>query len=89
MRLSEPRMRIDIKADCSGGTGPDLSAYPHLVYAPRQWGDGVRCGSNGAAVEVVAADAATDPIQAVAARHGVTIREVLDALCYAQANGLT
>jgi hypothetical protein len=88
MHLAESPVKANLKGTCTAGIGPDLTGYPHLVYAPRQWGDGVRVGSNGAPIEAIAADAMSGSIMRVACVHGVTVFEALDALCYARANGL-
>ena len=88
MHIAESPAKIQLRGASSGGTGPDLTGYPHLVYAPAQWGDGVRCGSNGAFATDVAEDAARMPIERVAKIHSITLREALDSLCYARATRL-
>jgi hypothetical protein len=80
------------RGKCEGGTGPDLSRYPTLTYAPLQWGEGIRTGSKGVPVDAIAADAlangAVDQIDDLMTRHSATFAEVLDSLDYARANGL-
>ena len=80
MRIAEAPMKIEIKAECTGGCYcPDLAAYPHLVYAPRQWGEGVRIASNGVDALAVAAAAEQAPTQTVAKAYNISVVEVLDA----------
>jgi hypothetical protein len=88
MRIAEAPMVPRLRGTSTGGTGPDLTGYPHLTYAPAQWGDGVRLASNGAAVSPIAACAAERPIEYAATIYGISPAEVLDALRYARANGL-
>ena len=47
MLLAESGVKADLRGTATAGTGPDLTGYPHLVYAPGQWGPGVRVASNG------------------------------------------
>ena len=80
MHVAETPMKIEIKADCKGGDyGTDLTGYPHLVYAPQQWGDGVRIASNGADALSVAAAAEQVPTQTVAKAYNISVAEVLEA----------
>lgn len=88
LKLAESPVIARLTGGCSAGSGPDLTGYPHLVYAPAQWGEGVRCGSNGIRATAVADTAQHDPIEQVAADYGVSLHEVVDSLRYARANGL-
>lgn len=71
--------------------GVRLDAYPGLVYAPAQWGPGVRVECNGTPVEeIVAAVADAGPeadLHALAARFGCSEAHVVDALLYAREVG--
>lgn len=75
---------------CTGGSGPDLAAYPSLTHAPDQWGDFVACASNGTHVNTVAAALAAEPAgittEDLAAKLGLSPGEVADALAYHAAN---
>jgi hypothetical protein len=84
--LSEPKLIPRLRGTAGSGTGPDLTGYPHLVYAPAQWGQGVRVASNGAAIAPIAACAAERPIEYAATIYGISPTAVLDALRYARAN---
>jgi uncharacterized protein (DUF433 family) len=65
-----------------------LTGYPHLVYAPAQYGPGVRTENNGTPVADIAAEISVNPdVDAVAAKFGVTVEHVHDALRYAAAAG--
>lgn len=79
-------MPIQANATCVGGTGPDLSAYVHLVYAPQQHGDFIACQSNGTPIENIKAAVADSPAgtttQQIADQFGVSVAEVMDALRY-------
>lgn len=64
----------------------NLGNYPHLAYAPSQWGPGVRTENNGTPVADIALAFSTHPnAEAVAAQFGVTVDHVNDALRYAAA----
>jgi hypothetical protein len=88
MQIAESAVIAQLKGGCAAGSGPDLTGYPHLVYAPAQWGEGVRCGSNGIPAAAVASDAKHDPIGDVAEAYGVSLQEVCDCVRYAKAHGL-
>ena len=88
MQLAESGVKANLRGTVTGGAGPDLTGYPHLTYAPSQWGEGVRCASSGAPVHSVAFDAKIDLVEAVAKTHHVTLHEVVDSIRYARANGL-
>jgi hypothetical protein len=88
MQIAESSVVAKLKGACAGGNGPDLTGYPHLVYAPAQWGEGVRIASNGAKASYVAVSVADGPITRAAARHGVSLEEALDAFKYVRENGL-
>jgi hypothetical protein len=85
VHIAESPTKAQLRGASTGGTGPDLTGFPHLVYAPVQWGDGVRVGSNGALATTVAAAAVAMPIEAAARHSRVTPREALDCLLYARA----
>lgn len=64
-----------------------LDLYPLLVYAPKQWGEGVRVASNGArATEIAETLAAAGPAEAVARHFGVTLEELGQAARYVAQN---
>jgi len=88
MHVVESPVVARLNGTSSGGSGPDLTGYPHLVYAPAQWGDGVRCGSNGTPVVHVAASVDDGPIAWAASRYSVSLDEALDAYKFAKATGL-
>jgi hypothetical protein len=56
LNLAEGPVRVQLSGISFGGSGPDLTGYPHLTHAPSPWGEGVRCASNGTAVIQVAAE---------------------------------
>jgi hypothetical protein len=85
VQLAESSVVAKLRGECAGGTGPDLTGFPHLTHAPRQWGEGVRVASNGAPAAHVAASVADGPIARAAKRHGVSLEEALDAYRYAKA----
>lgn len=61
-----------------------LEGFPLLVYAPSQWGPGVRLEDCGHAVADIAEAFESDPdADAVAARFGTTAEHVMDAVRYA------
>ena len=67
---------------------PPLHDYPRLVFAPFQWGPGVRVHHNGATVEAIARDFALKPdLAQVAADHGIEPDDAIEALRYATAAG--
>jgi hypothetical protein len=88
MHVAESSVVGKLKGECSGGTGPDLTGYPHLVYGAAQWGKGVRIASNGVDAVEVARHASRHPIEYVTDDYRVSFNEVTDALRYARANGL-
>ena len=73
MNLVETPVTMQLRGTSSGGTGPDLTGYPHLVYAPAQWGEGVRTEINGTRVAAVASMAALQCRSATAQTFGVTL----------------
>jgi hypothetical protein len=82
-------LTVKLMGTCIGGTGPDLTGYPLLTYAPAQWGPGIRLASNGAAVLSIALDAGSlmPDIDALAQSEGITLGELFESLLYARANG--
>jgi hypothetical protein len=75
----------------------DLTGYPHLAYAPSQWGQGVRIARNGMSVADVVATANMVPvgnpsvvgaIDQLEYLTGLTWGELFDALRYTKANGM-
>jgi hypothetical protein len=88
VQIAEPPMIPRLRGTAAPGTGPDLTGFPGLTYAPAQWGEGVRIASNGSAIAPIAACAAERPIEYAATIYGISTAEVLDALRYARANGM-
>lgn len=88
MHSTTDSIRLEIKAESLPGEGPDLAGYPGLTHALLQWGDGVRIASNGKPIEPIARAATKQPIGVVAADHGVSLNEVVDAMKYCQAHRL-
>jgi hypothetical protein len=84
-----PDLTVSLRGSSTAGTGPDLAGYPHLTYAPAQWGDGVRIARNGAEVDSITDDAAPTVLMLdrLAAAERITWDELFDALRYARANG--
>jgi hypothetical protein len=80
---------MELRGSSTGGSGPDLTGYPHLTYAPAQWGEGVRIASNGinAAALVVEGAMILNAIDDFAAQNGVTLAELFDAIRYARDSG--
>jgi hypothetical protein len=74
----------------SSGGAVDLTGYPHLSYAPDQYGPGVRIARNGKQVDGIAYDASplVMDIDRLAADEGLSWAELFDALRYARANGM-
>jgi hypothetical protein len=64
----------------------NLHAYPGLVHAPQQHGEGIRFAHDGRPVEDVAsqglAEDVSDSIDRIAASLGVPFGDVCDALKY-------
>jgi hypothetical protein len=90
MQLSEMPVKAQLFGTAAAGTGPDLAGYPHLTYAPAQWGEGVRIARNGAPISDIALDAQADcvaAIDSVARSENLSWAELFDALRYARANG--
>jgi hypothetical protein len=87
MHLAEAPVKIELHGSSTGGSGPDLTGYPHLTYAPGQWGDGVRVASNGKAVWEIAETAQSVPIERTADMYGVSVMEAAEAFSYARATG--
>lgn len=77
-----------LQGTCVGGTGPDLTGYPSLTYAPLQHGEGVRLARNGLDIDAVveAASSIMAEVDALACREGITLAELCDVLRYARAN---
>lgn len=71
------------------GGSVNLATYPRLVYAPQQWGEGVRCHSNGTPVEDIARAARdagiTEQLRRLADQYGVSIAEAAEAIHYTPA----
>ena len=90
MQIAESPVTAKLAGTCSGGAGPDLTGYPHLVYAPLQWGMDVRTASNGQSVADLAArcEEQLSDLAIAATFYGVTLEELFDALRYARANGI-
>ncbi len=96
MQIVETSVRAKLNGTCTGGTGPDLRGYPHLVYAPLQWGEGVRVASNGASVQEIAEwanGASADAelvyiVDEIAKRFSIAWKELFESLLYARANGM-
>ena len=89
MQLTEAPVRMQLRGASTGGSGPDLTGYPHLTYAPEQWGDGVRIARNGAEVDSILLDADTlaKKVDFLARAEGLTWDELFDVLRYGRANG--
>jgi hypothetical protein len=89
MRLAEAPVKIELRGSATGGSGPDLTAYPHLTYAPHQWGEGVRIARNGAKVDDIAMHLRffAQDVDTVAAAEELSWDELFDVLRYARANG--
>jgi hypothetical protein len=61
-----------------------LTGYPLLVYAPNQYGTGIRTENNGTPVADIAAEVAVNPdYNTVAAKFGVTVDHVAQAVDFA------
>jgi hypothetical protein len=88
MQIAESPVVAKIAGTSVGGTGPDLTGYPHLVYAPSQWGEGVRCQSHGQPVEPIGRVMLRHPIGVAAFDFRCSLHEALDAFRYCEANGL-
>jgi hypothetical protein len=88
LNLVESPVKAQLLGSSSGGSGPDLTGYPHLVYAPAQWGEGVRVASNGAHADRIGSGVAEHPLPHVALVSGVTLEEALDCYRYAFDNNL-
>ena len=86
MQMAESSVTARLKGTSSAGSGPDLTGYPQLVYAPAQWGEGVRVASNGAALIDIRRDCEVqvDELISIADQHDVTLRELFDAILYSQ-----
>lgn len=69
-----------------------LDRFPNLTYAPAQHGEGVRTHLKGVLVDDIALSAKGSgllaKIEIEAAKHGVDIEELLDAIRYAHVNKL-
>jgi hypothetical protein len=89
MQLTESPVKMQLRGASSGGAGPDLAGYPHLTYAPAQWGEGVRVARSGAPVAGIAYDASAlvADIDRLALDEGLSWDELFDALRYARASG--
>lgn len=77
---------------CVGGKGPNLSGFPGLTYAPQQHGEGIRFAHNGVPVEEALADpamaTAVATLDGIAAKLGVKLPDVCDAVGHARTNGV-
>jgi hypothetical protein len=88
MQLGEAPVKLQMNGTSTAGTGPDLAGFPGLVYAPTQWGEGVRCGSNGQDALSVAQAVDAVSIGVAAATAGVSLNEALDSYKWAKKQGL-
>jgi hypothetical protein len=91
MHLAEAPVRMQLHGTAGTGSGPDLAGYPHLTYAPSQWGEGVRCASNGIPVSQIAEECGDHlgfNLLTAAGAYGISIDELFQALKYARAQGL-
>jgi hypothetical protein len=88
MQLGEAPVKLQMNGTSTAGTGPDLTEFPDLVYAPAQWGEGVRCGSNGQDALSVARAVDAVSIGVAAATARVSLSEALDAYKWAKKQGL-
>ena len=66
-----------------------LDGFPGLCYAPGQWGPGIRTENNGTPVADIATaySEMSGNTDAVAAKFGVTVDHVVDAVKYAMQAG--
>jgi hypothetical protein len=95
VQIVESSVKAKLNGTCTASAGPDLTGYPHLVYAPAQWGEGVRIASNGQSVEEIAGYADTQYrdttlaylMDETAQRFSISWPELFDALCYARDGG--
>ena len=86
-----PDLRFRGRCEHLKGAG-DLSRYPNLVYAPAQWGDGVRTHLKGVSVEFIAesskgedgSNSLVAQLDDFAKLHDISFDELLDALRYAR-----
>jgi hypothetical protein len=62
-----------------------LDDFPELAYSPKQWGEGVRVASNGAPVEMIAADLADSTAEEVAREYEVSVEAVAQAVAFLNA----
>jgi hypothetical protein len=88
--IAESPVTAQLFGAAGPGSGPDLTGYPHLTYAPSQWGQGIRIARNGASVFGIAFDARAKcvaAIDALAQSENLSWPELFDALRYARANG--
>jgi uncharacterized protein (DUF433 family) len=86
MQMAESPVTVRLRGACTGGTGPDLTGYPHLTYAPAQWGEGVRFAKHGEAIAdiVERCEEQISDLRVAAAFCRVTLRELFDAILYSQ-----
>lgn len=77
---------------CVGGTGPNLSGFPGLTYAPSQHGEGIRFAHNGTPIEDALghpdAKGAIATLDAIAEKLGVKLPDVCDAIGYLRKHDL-
>jgi hypothetical protein len=91
MHLAEAPVKIELHGSSTGGSGPDLTGYPHLTYAPGQWGEGVRVASNGIPIAQIAEECGDHlgfNILTAAGAYGISIDELFEALKYGRAQRL-
>lgn len=69
----------------------DLTRYPYLVYAPAQWGPGIRTAAHGTPLDAIADAAAwvdlVPRIEGICRGLDLTWDELFDALRYARDKG--
>lgn len=82
-------VKISGTATCLHKPGVELlDGYPHLVFAPLQYGPGIRTENNGTPVADLVNDLALGlSYDAVAEKHGVTHAHIEDAVRYATKAG--
>jgi hypothetical protein len=88
----KPELSHVFAASCVGGDAEmakRLSRFPSLVHAPDQHGEGIRTHMKGASVEAIAKSATAAGLYKAldneAAKHGVDLHELCDALRFARA----
>jgi uncharacterized protein (DUF433 family) len=89
VELLMKNVKISGTATCLHKPGVELlTGYPHLVFAPLQYGPGIRTENNGTPVAAIVDDVAAGlAYEAIAAKHGVTTAHIDDAVRYATKAG--